>query len=1319
MLGKKEFKSINQIGDGAAYVEKNYGVVKITHGESKLTDAEILENFKLASVDLSSYTNTFQEKVHIDRIETTKLFDWITTESSDTDSNISLLVGNAGCGKSVIMKDLNERLNQHSIPVLAIKADRILNVNSIKEIEDELSLGYDIVSMYKTLLAKYPICVLLIDQIDALSQSLSSKRQTINSYDKIINRLSSLDKNIKIIISTRTYDLNHDPIIRSYKRHNTINVTLLSVEQVDSVLAQFQIDIYPRTVHFKEFLRTPLHLNLFCKIGLFDKFDENISRQKLYDEIWEKYITSPSLLIPGKAIDRLSETLTAIAQHMNEQQHIVVDKRQYPQYTDEIVYLLHHELLVESSSNKLQFIHQSFFDYTYARTFVQSGKSITSWLQERHQGLFIRSQVKQVFAYLRDLNPQLYIQELRELITSPSYRFHLKMLVITDIGFYVEPLIQEQKLVERIILDKPLFFRLFLESISSIKWFQFIETKHQFKALLPSEDEHIQDVLMKLCTRLVTLYPKEIIDFLDKNPISQRIMENTLLYVEDEHIHLSHNLYKKVVRESNFRFRGDLEYLDISIDKHPHFVIEELQQQLVSNLKSLYSFHFDDDYIPGGYSALLLYQKLYNKHPNIAIPFFIETINKITNQNIYSLGNGQILDSSFSDFRPVASNEVYQDYKDLYNVILHAIETDNLNSDSIKHIESLVDSNRAVILSIGVYLLLHHPERYINKIFMLFQREGFIPQYALSDILKYYTNFLIGKVYPLFTQEQQVVINKLFLNANPDEDLMTYVKRGIGVSVFGYTRYLLTSYTLISMIPSSIIDQYPDMRRRYQEGFRKFGEIRNTPPETIQVRVGSVSYGSNVYNKMGFDDWRKTFRKLNSAQKSMDDWDKPSLDGNREQFQLAVKEYPEYYLTFLSELIHEGDIVIDYLISGINGLNESNIDKKEVEKVILVLIQERKHLLSDFEILQVLWMVKKICQDNSGEKCLIQRDTLEFIIDCAIQSNDRTDNLISVHGQAELIPHNLYNAGRNSIRGAAIECLVMCYNMQEYEEQIFSTLEYLASNSNNVTRSCIIMHGAYLNRLDKQKAFNLYLKCVEDYDPLLLGLSAHKGHPLYYLNYINFKELIPFYQRAIAVETKEVGDSMSNFLLNAYMNDVPESYLLLDNLIKLNNSARINIIKNLSTAFKHKKFRSKRWKLLNDILCFDNKELGEEYATFFLHVKEEYSLELETFITNYLNSPISQFKNSKFYQFLRALVRYNPEQCLSWFFLSAPDNLSEKQFSSRSHPLNVLIEAYNGIREYDKENQLLEKAMDTFDSLLSLSEYRSYNLKVVLKELDA
>jgi hypothetical protein len=50
-------------------------------------------------------------------------------------------------------------------------------------------------------------------------------------------------------------------------------------------------------------------------------------------------------------------------------------------------------------------------------------------------------------------------------------------------------------------------------------------------------------------------------------------------------------------------------------------------------------------------------------------------------------------------------------------------------------------------------------------------------------------------------------------------------------------------------------------------------------------------------------------------------------------------------------------------------------------------------------------------------------------------------------------------------------------------------------------------------------------------------------------------------------------------------------------------------------------------------------------------------------------------------------------------------------------PLQVIIDSYSTIREYESRTKSLELAMDAFDNMLKIPEYRG-NLKEMLNKLD-
>lgn len=1265
--------------------------------EQEEAPEELLLNIEAASVDLSGYENTFQGKIHLDRLETTEIYNWILNDLKDKESNIALLVGNAGYGKSVVLKDLFDLLKIKKIPALGIKVDKILNISSIKEIEAELNIIDGIIPTFRKISIDNELIVLLIDQIDALSQSLSSSRHAINSYDRLIKQLE-VYPNVRIIISCRNYDLDYDPILRSYKGKKIFRLSLLEMQQVDFVLSTIGINIDERQTRLKEFLRIPLHLNLFCKVGLRKEFDESITLSKLYDAIWEEYITN------GNSLE-LIKLLTNIANKMHDQQHIVVDKRLFDLEKSELNYLMHHELLKESTDNKIQFIHQTFFDYVYARTFISSGKDIADWLKNIHQGLFIRSQVKQIFAYLRDIDVRTYIQSLTKILTKDEYRFHLKLLLINDLGFYQNPLEQEKKLLSDHIIKQPFYFQLFWESVQSPKWFEFIISLKEFTNLLSSEKEDINRLISNLCIRIIWQNAQLVIDFLSTHPHKIGIIEDVLIQIPESEIKLSYELYHMTSAKWNLNTRREYYYLEKALKADPDFVIEELKRDFHENISKL--DWFDDNYIPGSHSGLKIYSELYKQYPNNAIPYFIHIITEIEKSKSYELSDSFYSSRAFSHYRPNPKNDFdFHDYKDLYDTIFYSIKEKKLDANSISLLRETLNSQYANVLTLGVYYLIQNKKQEIETTFKLLSNLDFLIKSNSSELLGYYSNILVAKCYPLFDREQQIVLNQIILSTLKQYHYWTYETFYTKKKV--YSTYLKKAYSLVSLLPEKNINEYPEMKKIYQEGFRKYEKVENEPPSVVTTYSGWRTYTQKAYDNMTLDDWRNSFIKLNTEQRSFDDWHKPSKGGNTRSFEQYVSQYPNKFYEFIKNLIDDEAIEIEYILSGLEGLKKAEYSKESFQYLCLGIIKLRKAELDERYLSTFLRVLDYIVNGNKT----LDKKIFEFIIDIIYQTPDRefTKDVI----QRDDVAMEVVTAGINSIRGMSVELLVGCYSLAEYKEKIFETLEYIADTANEITRSCAIFRSAWLINLDKQRAFNVYLRLVKDYNLYLLAIPFHDGHPLVYLMNIDFKRLMPFFEKAITI--KEAGEAMSFFLFNAYINNRPKAFTLLKTLLKNNPHSRQKLTWEICAHILRGEHSIKGWKIINILLNIDDKELGERFNNCFLHIPASMDSQTISFINKYLKSPMGNYKNNYYYDFLRKLIPLDAKQCLTWFFSSQPENITG-QFYDKS-PLNVLIEAYNGMREYSQDNDILEKSMDTFDSLLQIPEYRNVHLRTFLRELD-
>lgn len=1302
-------KKIN-LNDDSLYVEKNEGVINYFQNTKELSIEEALESLEKASIDLTSYANKFKGEIHLKRSETNTLLEWILRDLTDKESKISLLAGNAGMGKSVILKDLIDLLNEQNIPVLGIKVDKILNACSIKDIETELFLKQGIIPIFENLLKNNKRCVLIIDQIDALSQSLSSQRNALTTYDRLINHLKKFS-NIRIVVSTRTYDLQHDPIIKNYKDISSlISVLPLDIDQVKYVLSNLKISVPENNIHFLEFLRTPLNLSLFCTIGWSKNFEKNINLQFLYDEIWIKFIETDSLKYKIKP-QKIISALQFIADSMNKRQQIVIDKRQLEPYTKEVNYLLQHNLLV-SNNNKIQFIHQTLFDYTYARTFLITQKDIKEWITNQHQGLFIRSQVRQLFSYLRNLDHDEYIKEIKYFLNDSSYRFHLKMLLISDLASYYDPSLSEKKVVNDIILTNSIYLQIFIESIQEVEWFSFLENTSEFKKLLNSVDGEQRNLIINLCTRILLKEPSYIIEFFGRNIDNINLIQFVLIRVHEKDVHLTFELYKKTKNLWDINFKQEYYFLEKAVAEYPHFVIQELREELISHLQLKQTDYSSDNFLPNGYALENLFEKLYETHPLTAIPFFIEVLQLITSKKSASLSNKNLkFDFVFYLFRPKEESDYL--HQKIYNNVIDFIN--RTETTELDHLYlQLLKSDIANIVAIGVMFLIKNKENYKNYIYSLFTADYFFKEYDVSEILEYYTHILLDSSYANFETTRQVdIINailktqKSFYSGNYE---VFYSKKKI------YTSYLKKTYTLLSFLPYESIKSNILIKKIYKEGKRKYGDVTNKKPQRIQMKSGYKSYKAAAYLKMSLNDLKKSFYKLDSSKHSFDNWDKPELEGHKDKFKELVKGNPQQYASFIDELIFDNLVNISYVFAAIEALQEINYDFPYMEKVIKALIEQRFSMGYYDDESKTINLLRIIQQHISTESTTyLNIEIFNFIKTIAINFPDR-QIVIKDQQQEYNKPMDIITTGINSARGVAVQCLISCYNMSDYSNQIFETLNSVSESANEITRSCIIYQAAYLNHLDIQKAYDLYLKTIRDFNPLLLGIPFHTGHPLFYFMNYNFSGLKEVFEKAIEIEI--AAEAFSNFLINAFLNNKDGSYKLLLKLLHNSKKARRNIIHVIAKECVHKdEYSSKGWRLMHYLLKYDDQDNGESYNNFFLKLNVEYSRDVINFIEAYLNSPVSNHRNEYFFKYLLDLVSHDSERCLTWLLMSNPVIPPERYHENTA--LNILIESYNGIREYDKENTSLEKAMDMFDTLLQIPEYRNGHLNKFLKELES
>ena len=158
--------------------------------------------FNLVSTELYGI-----EDSHIARQQVHDINKWISHPSCENAERICLLVGDAGVGKSAVLKEVVDTQPDNNKKYLCIKADTIdesgnnITLEKLRDTISFFSVGFEEV-------------ILIIDQIDALSQCLSIDRKYLNIMMTLLASLGNW-ANVRALVSCRRFDLEYDSDLRS------------------------------------------------------------------------------------------------------------------------------------------------------------------------------------------------------------------------------------------------------------------------------------------------------------------------------------------------------------------------------------------------------------------------------------------------------------------------------------------------------------------------------------------------------------------------------------------------------------------------------------------------------------------------------------------------------------------------------------------------------------------------------------------------------------------------------------------------------------------------------------------------------------------------------------------------------------------------------------------------------------------------------------------------------------------------------------------------------------------------------------------------
>ena len=1290
-----EEKTVNQYGRNI-YIEKNEGSIYV--GDNYVEDPS--SAFCNGSYELLDYTPTIEPSIPREEVGMIKA--WIEREvGTEKSATLGLLYGKAGIGKSVVMHDLLKILQENKdYRVLGLKSDQVEFVD-IDDLSHKLRLAQPIEKVVEMMAKNFQRVILLIDQIDALSLSLSSNRTPLRSLLKLIGQIQYIP-NVRVVISCRPYDLEYDPMLDNLRIKNKWELKELTKEQVSRSLKDNNCN-ERLSDNLLRFLGNPLHLYLFLKVKSYEKLTDPLTTDLLYNQLWKKYVADDNERNVDK--ERLLALLDSIVSTMYERQVLSVHIREYEtKYDAELRYLVRNGLAIITSGGQVQFFHQTLFDYVYARLFIENGHDLLEELKGQHQGLFSRAAVKSILTFLRERDPAKYIRIVEKLLYAKNmdgrelYRYHLKSLALSNMAFFEDPLEAELNLISKRVFSDKIYMDVVFETVYTCNWFNAIWNIIDSRGGWKNLSKAYKDKVMVMSQRTLWQNGDMVLDRL--NAVLDLSDENDCQYLDELLQRFNLNCSgEKLIDYYNrlVKTRNPLQYTHLLrniLKDNPTFVCEELKENVRQQMKEKESKYVYR--IGVNHDVENLYEELLKNHHDIAIQLLVDILTIVYQSTEFELEGDDIRYSTefFTFERVERVHYVSNVVEDAVNILIDEFLKDIDEEKTKRYIAEFSQSKHVGFVYIALYVYTSRPDLFKDDVFDIITRRQVLAN--APSWVEYQTVEALKATFCLFSDDQKkTVINRILAIEDKDESKL-YGRDSIEIRM-KYGHPILD----IDIHKGKALEVIPmdELRRLSWEAYqerqridRKFNDerLKNSKPSSTSTHVGWTSLSVEQGMKMSCDTWFNSMHKYNI---DPHDWERPSLTGQCHLFREVVSKSPEKYIGLIDRAIADERILLDYPQAGMQGLLDAGRIEEAMhvlEGILGVIGNDVNSDVRGFSIHSLLFTLNDI-----PKKEHIPEIVMDLLCDALINAKEPDEDR---HKE----DRDVHTVGINQARGNAGYMLVECARDRQYKEKIFETIESIAETASVYTRAAILLNLAALNLLDKNRNVNLFKLLMHDYNPRLMSLPVHNYNPLvYFINYA-VEELMDYFEHAADCPTCYKGQVVILWLAWSHNNRDERIKVLLDKMCNNSEEARISLLKFLSTLDQ---------KVYDDGVCyilhimepqFDSQKMGEACDNLFYHIGT-WPEDIQHQITDrYVNSPLCKHRISTFVGYLGGYAIKDPVQTLRWLEqLMNKANIPDEYFIWNSIA-DVIIQAYNGIKSFNDRSyqETLEHAMDLIDTIM-------------------
>lgn len=1231
----------------------------------------------------------------IDRKEIGILYNWVKKELSEKESNVMLLVGNAGVGKSVILKKVIQRLESDDIKCFAIKADKFQTPAGYTNNEHLEQLRNTFASLMQEERA-----VLIIDQIDALSQYINSDRSKLDNITTLVKLFSDNEnlRNVRIIVSCRSFDLEFDPKLSLLGREPQIKLGLLDRQDVENVLDRLKVGLYKeldeKTISV---LQIPQHLNLFCRVYRKNKRKDYSSITDLYDELWLQEIGLTEAKINKGIAEKILYDLAL---------KIYDDETLTPQWdydTSELKeanYLIS-EGIIEQIDNRATFFHQSMYDYVFARYYKKEKRSLIQDLlaKKKHQGIFMRSTVNFVLDYERAKNEKQYKEDVKTILFSGKIRTHIQLMSLWAMANRENILPFEKKCIKDLYSQNRLLFFSFIRRTYNKEWYQIITPliAKEIKTMRIGDAvyenvygyfwNHVQQ-----STEDVFMLVDSIKDEKTRNAIARNILRATPDYT----FGIVTKWYKVLCDTPYYK----ADFLERALPSNPQFVLDNISELI--------------DYI-------LTPQKKENQHEERVVETTLEEICTHLKEKypevFYPILRDRILYAINANRTPswrdvFDNNNVFPLMMDQHHhaYALHEWfgemlkrQVQHQTTNAIADIKYLLGQREASCYCFAFRAMKESPSLFTDDIIAILKDTKLVDDLLSYSDATYYFLEMLRAWFPFIDSDTLTLCQELIYDFKSDSDMQPDKKRSYTGAYYPHLGY--EQRKLIWAIPENLRNS--NIKRKKQELDRRLGfEWKNEKPDhevTAAVVCGGLM-SPEQYKTVTCEEWRNSFYGIkNFAKGKYRYFDKRV---HADAFKQCVSERPRYFVKFVFQIFDEEHIPAFYKLSGLDGLTMADFPKDQLIPLLWKSMDMFNELSKEGYGYRLFEVIDNFTS-TEGEHI----DKIEVFLIRIILSEYNSKYNASIEDQFDKsISNDTLNVGVNTTQGHAIKSLARIGNLPQRKTEVYDF--FLQSNDvlaveHQLVVMLYLQKECYDNDLYNKVMFRYVNMPVTDY----LFLNANRMH-WFWCN--DPDQILPYFRMILSKRRAKPILVQIVFFGMQYEKSKAISKEMFEDILSQNEEEVIRKIIPLAYQHLSDDTYGEQCEAILRRFANDNRDgIRQSYFSWCTKMPESNIGLFKDLLTLWLSSSIESGFH-EIVEYLEKCCNNYPHECYQCIRLLIENN-NNITYYDEEELFKILLTCYRIFMD-DEDFEKADEVMDVFDNMM-LNSY-SNGIAKVLKEIE-